>query len=201
MRYVLVITDQFTKWVELIPTKDQLSLTVVQVFYERIICRHGCPLRVLSDNGPQFRSALVALLCQYFGMQKIFSSAYYPQGDGYAERMMRTLNNSLASLCKKDTSNWDRYVPGVMFAYNSTEHEATHHSAFELNTGRIARWPGERIDNTKASPSATKFIRSLRNTITSAHERARRCVNAYWSRMKSAYDKKRRDHDLKPGDQ
>ncbi|EZG42922.1 KRAB-A domain protein, partial [Gregarina niphandrodes] len=98
MRYVLVITDQFTKWVELIPTKDQLSLTVVQVFYERIICRHGCPLRVLSDNGPQFRSALVALLCQYFGMQKIFSSAYYPQGDGYAERMMRTLNNSLASL-------------------------------------------------------------------------------------------------------
>ena len=89
--YVLVITDQFTKWVELIATKDQQAITVVSAFYERIICRHGCPGSVLSDNGPQFASKLVEMLCSYFGMQKIFSSIYYPQGGGYAERFMRTL--------------------------------------------------------------------------------------------------------------
>lgn len=141
-RYVLVFTDQFTKWVEIIPTKDQTALTVTKLFYDRIICHFGCPSRLLSDNGPQFRSALVHHLCKYFAIEKIFSSAYYPQGDGFAERFMRTLNNCLSACTRADPEHWDHYVPGIAFAYNSADHEATKVSPFELNTGRVARLPG-----------------------------------------------------------
>ena len=49
-QYVLVITDQFTKWVELVASPTQKAMDVVRAFYERIICRWGCPLQVLSDN-------------------------------------------------------------------------------------------------------------------------------------------------------
>src|SRR5699024_10817764 len=136
-------TDHFTKWVELIPTPEQLAITVVNAVCDRIICRHGCPGRLLSDNGPQFRSALVETLCSYFGIQKIFSSAYYPQGDGHAERFMRTLNASLSTLSAGAPMEWDKFLPGIQFAYNNAEHEATRHTPFELNTGRIARMPGE----------------------------------------------------------
>lgn len=75
-KYVLVFVDHFTKWVELYPTKDQLATTVVEEFYKNIICRHGAPLRLLSDNGPQYRAATVVHLCHLFGINKIFASTY-----------------------------------------------------------------------------------------------------------------------------
>ena len=78
MRYVLVLVDHFTKWVELVPTTDMQAITVVRAFYQRVICQHGVPGRLLSDNGPQFRSALVEALCKYFGIDKVYSSTYYP---------------------------------------------------------------------------------------------------------------------------
>lgn len=97
-KHVLVITDHFTKWVEPIPTRDQTSITVVRYFYERIICRFGRPRRLLSDNGPHFKADQFEALCRQFGIKKIFAFAYCPQEDGAAERMMRTMNNSLSVL-------------------------------------------------------------------------------------------------------
>ena len=199
-RYVLVFVDHFTKWVELCPTSDQVATTVLREFYERIVCRHGVPQRLLSDNGPQFKSALVETMCGYFGIEKIYSSAYYPQGDGYAERMMRTLNNSLSVLSAQEPRSWDRYVAGLQFAYNSTEHEATGVSPFEMNTGRIPRLPGERHFRGEIESSATnEYARKLRNVITACHERARRCVGAYWTAMKRNFDKHHKDVELKIG--
>ena len=140
-RYVLVFVDQFTKMVELVPCGDQLSSTVAQCFYERIICRYGTPRALLSDRGPQFKSQLIELLCATFGVNKIFSSAYYPQGDGFAERFMRTMNNSLSVLCRSAPKTWDTFLPGLAFAYNVTEHAATGLTPFFLNSGRVPRFP------------------------------------------------------------
>ena len=199
-RYILVFTDHFTKWVELVPTRDQLALTVVREFYRNIICKHGCPLRLLSDNGPQFKAALVETLCSYFGIQKIYSSAYYPQGDGYAERQMRTMNNSLSVLSRESLRTWDEYLPGIAFAYNAMEHEATHISPFELNTGRVPRMPGEPEVCAKfVAADANKYLKRLRKVISAAYERSRACAEKYWAKMKSQYDKNRKDIKLKEG--
>ena len=142
-RYVLAFVDQFTKWVELVATTDQTAPTVVKAFYERIICQHGCPLRLLSDNGPAFRAKLVEALCAHFSVKKIFATAYYPQGDGYAERFMRTLNNSLSALTAHTGEKWADYLCGVAFGYNIAEHTATGVSPFELNRGRLPYLPME----------------------------------------------------------
>lgn len=200
-RFVLVFTDHFTKWVELLPTPDQTAVTVTKLFYERIICRFGCPQQLLSDNGPQFRSSLVEHLCQYFGIEKIYSSAYYPQGDGFAERMMRTFNNCLASCARIDPDRWDHYLPGIALAYNSAEHEATRVSPFELNTGRLPRLPHSNNDiGPSGSNDQIKYPKRLRNVITECHDRARHTVQAYWSSIKNRYDRNRKDITLKKGD-
>ena len=197
MRYVLVLVDHFTKWVELVPTTDMQAITVVRVFYQRVICQHGVPGRLLSDNGPQFRSALVEALCKYFGMDKVYSSAYYPQGDGYAERMMRTMNNSLSVLCREDPYRWDEYIPGLQFAYNSSAHEALGYSPFEMNTGRVPRLPGEVV--TLDGPREWEHVRRLRNVISTIHQKARDSVDMYWNAMKRRYDQGRTDVVLASG--
>ena len=198
-KYILVFMDQFTKWVELIPTRDQLASTVVQAFYTNIICRHGCPEYLLSDRGPQFSSALVDTMCAHFGIKKIFSSAYYPQGDGFAERFMRTMNNSLSALSREDPDRWDTYLPGLAFAYNSSAHAATKVSPFELNTGRVPSLPGGRHLAQGCADEVT-YLKRLRNVITNALCRSRQAVQGYWENVKRQYDKHRRDVQLKPGD-
>ena len=198
-KYILVFMDQFTKWVELVPTRDQLASTVVQAFYSNVICRHGCPEYLLSDRGPQFSSALVDTMCVHFGIKKIFSSAYYPQGDGFAERFMRTMNNSLSALSREDPQRWHTYLPGLAFAYNSSAHAATRVSPFELNTGRVPSLPGGR-NLARGCADEVTYLKRLRNVITNALQRSRQAVQGYWENVKRQYDKHRRDVQLKPGD-
>ena len=192
-RYILVFIDTFTKYVELVPTPDQLAKTVCQSFYKEIVCRHGTPGRLLSDQGPQFKSELVESLCQIFGIRKIFSSAYYPQGDGLAERFMRTLNNSLAILSRNNISDWDVFVPGVQFAYNSSVNAATGTTPFSLVTGRVPSFPEEGWLRAAHSPkSHSGFLRDLYATVARVHEEAATALNKSWEDLKRRYDAKRR---------
>jgi transposase InsO family protein len=197
-RYVLVFVDQFTKWVELVPTIDQNTITVIEAFYANIICRHGCPKRLLSDNGPSFRSRLLDTLCQNFGIEKIFSTAYYPQGDGYAERFMRTLNNSLSALTHHTGADWSAYLPGIAFGYNITNHAATDTSPFELLRGMLPHLPGGGEENVDEVPGKA-YVKRLRSVILNATQRALRALTTYHEKMKRQYDKKSRPKEYEKG--
>ena len=201
-RYVLVFTDHFTKWTEMIPTKDMLKETVCAEFLRNIVLRHGTPEKLLSDQGPQFKSNLLDAICTEFGVKKIFSSTYYPQGDGYAERMMRTMNDSLAILARGDPSEWDTYLPAIAFAYNTTEHAATGISPFLLNHGRLPAFPASH-DLDPLPPGDTTALahaRRVRHVVRDAVKRARAAIEGYWANYKRRYDKHRRPIELTKGD-
>jgi hypothetical protein len=200
-RYVLVFVDQFTKWVELVATPDQTAPTVVRAFYRHIVCRHGCPQRFLTDNGPSFRGELVRALCDEFQVAKVFCTTYYPQGDGYAERFMRTLNNSLAVLSREDPERWDDYLPGVQFGYNITEHAATGETPFALNYGRLpALVGGEGREAAEPEGTAAAYVRRLRRALRQAQDRARRCLEGYYGQMKARFDRGRRERTWTAGE-
>jgi transposase InsO family protein len=109
---------------DVVATPDQTAPTNVRAFYRPALSRHGCPQRLLTENEASFWGELVRALCDEFKVAKVFSMAYYPEGDSYAERFMRNLNNSLAVPSGEDPKRWDEYVPGVQFGYNITEHAA-----------------------------------------------------------------------------
>ena len=198
--YILVLFDNFTKWVELIPCHDATAKTVCQAFYNRVICRHGTPHYFLSDRGTHFKAGMVEALCATFGVRKIFSSAYYPQGDGYAERFMRTLNNSLSALAGKDPANWDKFVAGIAFAYNATPHAGTGLSPFMLNHGREPRlkedlwrpleWSGPQLPR-----DAPDYLDALRATMDDARAQALASLSAYYERYRERYNNRERLRD------
>ena len=53
-RYVVVFMDYLTKWPEAFATADQSAQTIVRLFVEQIVCRHGIPQELLSDRCPNF---------------------------------------------------------------------------------------------------------------------------------------------------
>ena len=50
-KYILVIVDQFTKWVEAYPLVDQMATSVAEKLIYEFIAHLGTPLESHSDQG------------------------------------------------------------------------------------------------------------------------------------------------------
>ena len=83
-KYILIIANYFTKWVEAFPLPNQEAKTVADKLINEVICRFGVPLIIHSDQGRNFESALFAEVCQLLDIQKTPTTPYHPQSDGMA---------------------------------------------------------------------------------------------------------------------
>jgi hypothetical protein len=192
--YVLVIIDQFSKYVNLVATAAADAANVLRAVWERIICVHGPPEKLLSDNGSHFVNASIASMCHSFRIFKVQSSPYYPQGDGQVERFMSTLNNSLSSLCQADTRDWCEFISGIQYAYNTTPHAATFVSPYECIFGckppPLVRW-----NHIAVSPlitaTAESYANRMKRTILNIQSIVRNNVQHAWMRRALQYNANR----------
>ena len=95
---VLVVTDHFTRYAQAYVTRTQTTQTTAKTLWDKFIVHYGLPKRILSDQGQNFESQLVADLCMLMGMQKIWTSPYHPQTNGQCERFNSTLIGMLGTL-------------------------------------------------------------------------------------------------------
>ena len=135
-RYIIVAMDYFTKWPEARATKRDTAEEVIKFLYEDIICRHGCPKKIISDRGTHFDNKMVELLTKKFEIKHNLSTSYHPQTNGLVERFNKTLCESLAKL--QEDKQWDDKIPSVLFAYRNKIHSSTKVKPFYLVYGREA---------------------------------------------------------------
>lgn len=57
-QYVVMMVDQFTKWLECFPVARQTAEVVARVFVDGFVSRFGSPLEVHTDQGKQFEGNL-----------------------------------------------------------------------------------------------------------------------------------------------
>ena len=89
-RYVLVISDYFTKWTEAYAIPNHTAATVAQKFVTEFVCRWGMPISIHTDQGREFESKLFKGVCELMGGHKTKTCPYHPQSDGMVERFNRT---------------------------------------------------------------------------------------------------------------
>ncbi|OMJ14435.1 Retrovirus-related Pol polyprotein from transposon, partial [Smittium culicis] len=70
-KYILVITDLLTRWVDAIAVPNTTAETTVDALERRMIIPHGCPIKLLSDNGPAFTSQLMEMFCYKYGIKQL----------------------------------------------------------------------------------------------------------------------------------
>ena len=142
-RYVLVVADYFTKYVEIYALPDQTARTVARCLFDDFVLRHGVPEVLHTDQGRQFEAEVIQRLCQMLGIKKTRTTAYNPKSDGMVERHNRTLIDQLAKILLSHGGEWDMYVKHVSFAYNTSRHNSTRFTPFFLLRGFEARVPAD----------------------------------------------------------
>ena len=53
-KYILAVTDYFTKWVEIYAIPDQSAITCAEVILDEFIGQYGCPYNIHSDQGRNY---------------------------------------------------------------------------------------------------------------------------------------------------
>ena len=119
-KYVLVITDAFSKLAELVPLKDKEAGTVARAIVDTWICRYSTPKVLVTDRGREFCSKLTDGLSKKLGVERRRTSAYHPQTNSAAESFNRELIKIMTTMLEEpDDPKWEAKLPIVILAYNT----------------------------------------------------------------------------------
>ncbi|MBW0533642.1 hypothetical protein O181_073357 [Austropuccinia psidii MF-1] len=96
----LIIVDRFSKSMRCLPChKEDTAKDTSLLFWNNIISTCGVSKIIISDRDPKFTSEIWTNLYDILGRKLAFSTAYHPQTDGLAERMIQTMNDILRRFC------------------------------------------------------------------------------------------------------
>jgi transposase InsO family protein len=200
---VLVMTDHFTRYAHAVPTRNQTAKTTAQVL-SGFFMHYGFPLRLHSDQGRNFESAVIRELCELMGTVKSRTTPYHPMGNGLCERFNSTLMNMLGTLEDKQKANWKAYVPGLVHAYNCTQHDSTGYSPFYLMFGRHPRLPidiimGLELEDRETEPTS-KYVEEVKEKLEFAYDAAMQKSALASGAQKLRYDKRVKGASVQVGD-
>jgi hypothetical protein len=192
-KYILVVSDYFTKWTECFAMPNMEARTVVKIIVEEVIVRFGAPYFIHSDRGRQFESNLFKDMCILLGIEKTQTTPYHRKSDGMVERFNRTLEAMLSAYVSDHQRDWDSHLPYVMMAYRSAEHERTTLTPNMLMLGRETSTPlylmYEMPSSIKMKP-ANMWVWELRERLEDAHRIVRKYALGSMFRQKTYHDRK-----------
>ena len=105
---IVVMHYPTTKWPEVFAVPNKTAKAIADFFYRDIICRHGCPKEVISDNGSEFKGDF-ALLLQKCGIDHRLTAPNHPQANGRVEHFNGTLATALRKTSASKKEDWDQH--------------------------------------------------------------------------------------------
>ena len=191
-KYILVMVDQFTKWVEMAALPEYNAQITAKAFLQHFIVTFGCPLEVHTDCGKNFESHLFKAFCKVFEIAKTRTTPYHPAGNGQCEIFNRTILQMIRCYISRGLKDWDEHLPLITMALHSMKNPSTGFSANMLMLGRETIQPidlllGLNIHN---SHEVHDWIQNLVSNMSSIHNLAREKIGLAQLRQKRDYDLK-----------
>lgn len=134
-KYLLVITDTFTKYSVLQPLRAATAKLVSQHLEDDVFMVYGVPDYIICDNGSEFIGRPMTDLARQYRIKILLNARRHPQANP-AERVNRDIITMLRAYVTDNHREWDKYIPKIGFALRSAHHESTQHSPAFLNFGR-----------------------------------------------------------------
>jgi hypothetical protein len=199
-KFVLCITDAFTKYAVVTSIQNKNAETVADAIFKEWFCKFGIPAQIHTDGGKEFVNKLSAEMMELMNVSHTRTSPAHPQCNSQVEVFNKTVKKYLASFVDDTALNWETFLPALALSYNTSYHSTIATTPFELLFGEKARlpsFPNEDIQRVHyGETSAAERFNLLQKLRKLAHENA----TASGQKTKEQYDKKAMPHPFKIGD-
>uniref|UniRef100_UPI00398F3790 protein NYNRIN-like n=1 Tax=Pristiophorus japonicus TaxID=55135 RepID=UPI00398F3790 len=136
LKYLLVIIDMFTRWVEAYATRRDDARIVVKILFKEIVPRYGIPMGINSDRGTHFTGKIVQNLAEALGFQWKLHIPYQPQSSGMVERVNGIIKSTLTKVCQETGLKWPDALPLVLYTMRNQKNRNTGLTPQEALLGR-----------------------------------------------------------------
>ncbi|KAJ9189416.1 hypothetical protein P3X46_000712, partial [Hevea brasiliensis] len=205
-RFILVAIDYFSKWVEA-TSYAHITRNRSRFLRSNIICRHGLPNEIVTDNAKNLNGPKIQKLCDQYKIRHLNSSPYRPQMNGAVE----AANKNLKRIIRKTTvtyRDWHDMLPYALHAYRTSVRTSTGATPYSLVYGMEAVSPIEvEIPSLRILKESgideSQWIQSRLDQLNLLDEKrlAAACHGQlYQMRMARAFDKNVRPREFRPGD-
>ncbi|XP_060119763.1 uncharacterized protein K02A2.6-like [Heteronotia binoei] len=191
-----ILVDAYTKWLEVIPVASTSTAAAVRAL-RRVLCTHGIPDTLVTDNGTAFTSREFREFTERYLIRHIRSAPFHPATNGQAERMVRTTKEALGRM-RKLTTRLDRLhpdrAPEVRGSPEVREAVRGFFPGDPVYAKNFASGPNlQKVDNRRRAPEATERPSDRKHEHAAERETTRgrlngkrkRCINAkHWLYLK-----------------
>ena len=123
--YILMIVDQFTKWLECFPLPQQSAELTAKHVVDVCISHYGCPMKIHTDQGKNFDGKLFYAVCDLLQVTKTRTTPYRLCSNGQVEHYNRTLLQLMRCFLKGNQANRDEHLQQLAGAIRWTVNRST----------------------------------------------------------------------------
>ena len=135
-KYALTVICMLTGYVFCVPLKTKTAEEVIQAYIDQVYSKFGGSLKILSDNGTEFKNKLFEQVAKELGVEyKLYAPPYHLASNGHIEGFHAFLKACIAKHIASQLE-WDALVPLACAAYNFIPNEHSKESPFFLMFGR-----------------------------------------------------------------
>ena len=201
-KYVLVVVDSFSKWMEAYAVPNIEAKTIAEKLVLEFISRFGVPYQIKSDRGRQFDCELFREMCSMLDVDHKMSTSFHPQGNSRVERMVKVVGNLIGAYCQV-YKEWDKNLPLLTLAYRTTVHEVTGFSPNYVMMGREVSLPLDimiGVLSPEQRRTAPVYVEQLQERLRACFEEVRLHLKKFGEKQKRYYNLKVHGEQHKVGD-
>ena len=203
-KHILVIIESFSNHIRIFPIEDITAKTIADNLL-KYIAIHSMPLKIITDNGPEFSAQIATELSELLGYTHRKISPYNSKANGRVENAHKSIQTMLRAYVEEFQTNWDLLLPFIEFIYNTSPSKSNNGlTPFYLHFGRHPNLPIDVYLGTVDRPTFTtedyvkEVVRQRNKLLKWIVEYKQKQAE----KMKEKYDKAHKNTmtSLKPGD-
>lgn len=177
VKYLLVVVDNFTKYVELYTLRRATTSATLRRIYQ-YITTHGKPESILTDNGTQFTAKKWIQGLADLGITPKYTAIRNPCTN-IAERWNRQLGNLFRVFVRERHTKWATQVKIIQMCLNETYQSTIECTPYEAQYGRKPKRSWEKYLDNVIVDQEPVCLDKLQLRIKEKGERqAKRCNNS-----------------------
>ena len=140
-RYILVIIDHCSGFIEAKPIPTKESIHILRYLDQEYIPRYGTPEIAITDRGAEFQALPLRQYMEELGIEHRSTTPYKPSTNGRTERANKTLKSIIRKLVNNNPNSWEEVLGHALWAVRISTSTVTGFTPFFLQFGRRPRVP------------------------------------------------------------